>query len=143
MSTAESKALARRVVEEVLNGRNIAALDELAAADYEEHNPLPGERTGLDGLRDRYTMVLNGLDPHFTIEDVIAEGDRVVLRWTNSGTHVAEFLGMPPTGKSFTIGGIEIWRVKDGRLAEHWDVVDVFGQLQQLGLIPQPEGAPA
>jgi steroid delta-isomerase-like uncharacterized protein len=143
MSTAVNKALARRVFEEVLNARNIAALDQLAAADYEEHNPLPGQRTGLDGLRDRYTMVLNGLDPHFTIEDVIAEGDRVVLRWTNSGTHVAEFLGMPPTGKSFTIGGIEIWRVKDGKLAEHWDMVDVFGQLQQLGLLPQPEGAPA
>ena len=143
MSTAANKALARRVFEEVLNARNMAALDQLAAADYEEHNPLPGQRTGLDGLRDRYTMVLNGLDPLFTIEDVIAEGDRVVLRWTNSGTHVAEFLGMPPTGKSFTIGGIEIWRVKDGKLAEHWDMVDVFGQLQQLGLLPQPEGAPA
>ena len=143
MSTAANKALARRVFEEVLNARNMAALDQLAAADYEEHNPLPGQRTGLDGLRDRYTMVLNGLDPHFTIEDVIAEGDRVVLRWTNSGRHVAEFLGMPPTGKSFTIGGIEIWRVKDGKLAEHWDMVDVFGQLQQLGLLPQPEGAPA
>ena len=143
MSTAANKALARRVFEEVLNARNMAALDQLAAADYEEHNHLPGQRTGLDGLRDRYTMVLNGLDPHFTIEDVIAEGDRVVLRWTNSGRHVAEFLGMPPTGKSFTIGGIEIWRVKDGKLAEHWDMVDVFGQLQQLCLLPQPEGAPA
>lgn len=143
MSIDSNKALVRRVFEEVLSGRNLVALDELATADYVEHNPLPGQRTGLDGLKDRYTMVLNGLDPHFTIEDVIAEGDRVVLRWTNSGTHVAEFLGMPPTGKSFTIGGIEIWRVKDGKLAEHWDMVDVFGQLQQLGLLPQPGGAPA
>ena len=143
MSIDSNKAIARRVFDEVLSRRNLAALDELATADYVEHNPLPGQRTGLDGLKDRYTMVLNGLDPHFTIEDVIAEGDRVVLRWTNSGTHVAEFLGMPPTGKSFTIGGIEIWRVQDGKLAEHWDMVDVFGQLQQLGLLPQPEGASA
>lgn len=143
MSTETSKALARRVFQEVLNGRNLEVLNELAAADYEEHNPLPGQRTGLDGLRDRYTMVLNAFNPHFTIEDIVAEGDRVVLRWTNSGTHVGEFLGMPPTGKSYSIPGIEIWRVKDGKLAEHWDVVDVFGQLQQLGLLPRPEGAPA
>lgn len=143
MSTETSKALARRVFQEVLNGRNLEVLNELAAADYEEHNPLPGQRTGLDGLRDRYAMVLNAFNPHFTIEDIVAEGDRVVLRWTNSGTHVGEFLGMPPTGKSYSIPGIEIWRVKDGRLAEHWDVVDIFGQLQQLGLLPQPEGASA
>ena len=143
MSTETSKALARRVFQEVLNGRNLEVLNELAAADYEEHNPLPGQRTGLYGLRDRYAMVLNAFNPHFTIEDIVAEGDRVVLRWTNSGTHVGEFLGMPPTGKSYSIPGIEIWRVKDGRLAEHWDVVDIFGQLQQLGLLPQPEGASA
>ncbi len=143
MSTEANKALARRVFEQVLNGRDLAVLDELASADYEEHNPLPGQRIGRDGLRDRYAMVLKGLDPQFTIEDVIAEGDRVVVRWTNSGTHIAEFLGMPPTGKSFSTVGIEIWRVKDAQLAEHWDVVDVLGQLQQLGLIPRPEGAPA
>ncbi|MEO7665758.1 MAG: ester cyclase [Dehalococcoidia bacterium] len=143
MSTETSKALTRRVFEDVLNGRNLAALDELIATDYVEHNPLPGQRTGLDGIRDRYAMVLNAFNPHFTIEDIVAEGDRVVLRWTNSGTHVGEFLGMPPTGKSYSIPGIEIWRVKDGRLAEHWDVVDIFGQLQQLGLLPQPEGASA
>ena len=143
MSTEANKSLARRIFEEALNGRNLAVLDELAASDYREHSPLPGQRTGLEGLRDRYAMVLKGLDPQFTIEDVIAEGDRVVLRWTNSGTHVGEFLGMPPTGKSFTTVGIEIWRVQDGRLAEHWDVVDVFGQLMQLGLLPQPQGAPA
>ncbi len=143
MSTETNKALARRVFDEVINGRNLAIVDELAATDYEEHNPLPGQRTGLDGLKDRYTMVLRAFEPRFTIEDVIAEGDRVVLRWTSSGKHVGEFMGMPPTDKTYTNSGIEIWRVENGKLAEHWDVVDVFGQLQQLGVIPQPEGAPA
>lgn len=143
MSIETNKALARRVFDEVINGRNLAIVDELAATDYEEHNPLPGQRTGLDGLKDRYTMVMRAFEPRFTIEDVIAEGDRVVLRWTSSGTHVGEFMGMPPTDKPYTNSGIEIWRVEDGKLAEHWDVVDVFGQLQQLGVIPQPEGAPA
>jgi steroid delta-isomerase-like uncharacterized protein len=143
MSTEEHKALARRVFDDVLNGRNLDLLDELAASDYIEHNPLPGQRTGIDGIRDRYTIVLNAFDPHFTVEDVIAEGDKVVLRWTNSGTHVGAFLGIPPTGRSFRIPGIEIWRMESGKLAEHWDVVDVFGQLQQLGLLPQPNGEPA
>jgi steroid delta-isomerase-like uncharacterized protein len=143
MSTEEHKALARRVFDDVLNGRNLDLIDELAASDYIEHNPLPGQRTGIDGIRDRYTIVLNAFDPHFTVEDVIAEGDKVVLRWTNSGTHVGAFLGIPPTGRSFRIPGIEIWRMESGKLAEHWDVVDVFGQLQQLGLLPQPNGEPA
>jgi steroid delta-isomerase-like uncharacterized protein len=143
MSIEANKALARRVFDDVLNGRSLDLLDELAASDYIEHNPLPGQGSGIDGIRDRYTIVLNAFDPHFTIEDVIAEGDKVVLRWTNSGTHVGEFPGMPPTGRSFRIPGIEIWRVENGKLAEHWDVVDVFGQLQQLGLLPQPDGVPA
>jgi steroid delta-isomerase-like uncharacterized protein len=143
MSTEANKALARRVFEDVLNGRKLDLLDELAAADYIEHNPLPGQGTGIDGIRYRYTMVLAAFDPHFTIEDVIAEGDKVVLRWTQSGTHVGQFLGMPPTGRSFRTTGIEVWRVENGKLTEHWDVVDVFGQLRQLGLIPQPGGVPA
>jgi steroid delta-isomerase-like uncharacterized protein len=143
MSTEENKALARRVFDEVLNGRSLDLLDELAASDYIEHNPLPGQRSGIDGIRDRYTMVMGAFDAHFTVEDVIAEADRVVLRWTQSGRHVGEIFGMPATGASFRIPGIEIWRVEDSKLAEHWDVVDIFGQLQQLGLLPQPGGAGA
>ena len=143
MSTEAHKALARRVFEEVLNGRNLDLLDEVTTPDYIEHNPLPGQRTGIDGIRDRYTMVLTAFDPQFTVEDLVAEGDKVVLRWSQSGTHVGQFLGMPSTGRSYRTSGIEIWRVENGKLTEHWDVVDVFGQLQQLGLLPQPGGVPA
>jgi steroid delta-isomerase-like uncharacterized protein len=142
MSTEINKALARRVMDEVLNGRKLDLLDDLAVSDYIEHNPLPGQGTGIEGLRDRYTMVLGAFDPHFTIDDIIAETDKVVLRWTASGTHVGAFPGMPRTGRTYRNTGIEIWRVENGRLAEHWDVVDVFGQLMQLGLLPQPEGVP-
>ena len=143
MSTSANHVLARRIFDDVINKRNLDLLDELAAPDYIEHNPLPGQRTGIDGLRDRYTILFNAFDFQFTIDDVIAEGDKVVLRWTHAGTHVGEFLGMPATGRSYRTTGIEIWRVEDGKLVEHWDVVDVFGQLMQLGLIPQPQGAPA
>jgi steroid delta-isomerase-like uncharacterized protein len=143
MSSESNKVLARRVFEEVLNGRNLDPLDELVASDYIEHMPLPGQRTGIDGIRDRYTMLHKAFDADFTVEDVIAEGDKVVLRWMQSGTHVGEFPGLPPTGRRFRIPGIEIWRVENGKLAEHWDVVDVFGQLQQLGVLPAPGGVPA
>ncbi len=114
MSTEHNKEVVRRFYEEVLNKQDLDSLEELAVIDYEEHDPLPGQGTGRDGLRDQVSMLLKGLDPHFTIEDLIAEGDRVVARWTNNGTHVAEFLGMPPTNKQFTIAGIDIYRLEDG-----------------------------
>ncbi len=143
MSTEANKTLARRVFEVVLNGRNLDLLDDLAAPDYIEHSPLPGQGTGIEGIRDRYTMLFNAFDFQFTVDDVIAEGDKVVLRWTQTGTHVGPLFGIPATGRSSRTTGIEIWRVESGKLAEHWDVVDVFGQFQQLGLLPQPSGAPA
>jgi steroid delta-isomerase-like uncharacterized protein len=141
MSTEANREIIRRYYEDVLNGRKTVLLDELAVPDYEEHDPLPGQRTGLNGLKDRVTMLLTGLSPHFTIEEVIAEGQKVVVRWTNSGTHVGEFFGIPPTGKSFQFAGIDIHRLQDGKMAEHWHVVDVFAMLQQLGVLPPPSGA--
>jgi steroid delta-isomerase-like uncharacterized protein len=142
MSTETNKVLARRVFDEVLNGRNLDLLEELAAPDYIEHSPLPGQGTGVEGIRDRYTMLFDAFDFHFTVDDVIAERDKVVLRWTQTGTHTGPLFGMPATGRSSRTTGIEIWRVDNGRLAEHWDVVDVYGQLMQLGLLPQPAGTP-
>ncbi len=138
MGTTENKEVARRLYEEVLNKRDLGQLDQLATPDYIEHDPLPGQGTGLQGLKDRVTALVEGLDPTFTLEDVIAEGDRVAVRWTNSGTHIAEFLGIPATGRSFSIPGIDIYRVEDGKLAEHWHVVDMYGQMIQLGLLPAP-----
>jgi steroid delta-isomerase-like uncharacterized protein len=136
-----NKELARRVYEEALNKRDLEVLDELVARDYIEHDPLPGQGTGLQGVKDRYRIIIDALDPTFTIEDVIAEGDKVVVRWMNSGTNVGDFFGIPATGRTFGIAGIDIYRVAGGKLAEHWHVVDMFSQMQQLGLIPSPEGA--
>jgi predicted ester cyclase len=83
------------------------------------------------------------LAPTFAVEDIVAEGDRVVVRWSNSGRHVGDFLGMPPTGHSYAIAGIDIYRIEDGQLAEHWHVIDQLAMLQQLGLVPAATGAPA
>jgi steroid delta-isomerase-like uncharacterized protein len=143
MSIESNKAIVARLYDEVFNGRDLGVLPELATLDYDEHDPLPGQGTGLDGLRDRVQAIISGFGERFTVEDVVAEGDRVVVRWTGSGTHVGEFMGIPPTGKSFTIAGIDVYRVADGKLAEHWHVVDQLALLGQLGLLPQQEPAEA
>jgi predicted ester cyclase len=143
MSIETNKALVRRFYDQVLNGRRMEAIDELAVTGYHEHDPLPGQREGRDGLKDRVSMLIEGLAPTFTIEDVVAEGDRVVVRWTNSARHVGDFLGIPPTGRSCAIAGIDIYRLQDGRLAEHWHVIDQLAMLQQLGLMPSPDSTPA
>ena len=137
MSTEESKQGALRVYE-LLNAGNAAAVGDLVAVDYVEHDPLPGQGTGRDGVVDRFSMIVRGLSPRFTIEDVVAEGDKVVVRWTNAGTHIGDFAGVPATGRPFTIGGIDVYRVAEGRLCEHWHQLDQLSLLGQLGLIPEP-----
>lgn len=134
-----NKKLVRRIYEEALNDRHLEVLDDLVAQNYVENSPLPGQGNGLEGIRERYRTLIQALDPRFTIEDLIAEADRVAVRWTNSGTHVGELFGIPPTGRSFSIPGIDIYRLEDGKLAEHWDVVDMYGLMMQLGLLPTPE----
>ena len=134
----DNKDVARRYYEAVLNRGDSGLLDDLAMEDYIEHDPLPGQGTGRQGLKDRVAVFVAAFGQTFTLEDVIAEGDRVVVRWAGSGRHVGEFMGIPPTGRSFTIAGIDIHRIEGGRMAEHWHVVDQLSLLQQLGLIPQP-----
>lgn len=141
--TQDTQELVRRFYGEVMGDGNIAALDQLATDDYEEHDPFPGQGEGLSGLKTRTAMIRDGLAPHFEVEDVVHEGDKLVVRWINSGTHVGEFAGIPPTNKTFSIAGVDIFRLRDGKLAEHWHVVDQLSMLQQLGLIPSPEGADA
>ncbi|MFE4468871.1 ester cyclase [Leifsonia sp. NPDC056824] len=139
--SAESRTLVRRMYDEVLNERSLEVIDQIAVEDYIENDPMPGQGGGRSGLRDRVSMLVTALEPRFTVEDVIAEGDRIVVRWRNRGTHVEPFLGLPASGRQFDIAGIDIYRVAGGRLAEHWHVVDQLAMLTQLGFIPSPEGA--
>ncbi len=137
MSTAQNKKVTLQVYE-LLNTGDVEAIGDLVAADYVEHDPLPGQGTGREGAVDRFSMIAHGLAPRFTVEDVIAEDDKVVVRWTNTGTHVGDFLGVPPTGRPFTIGGIDIYRVDGDLLCEHWHQIDQLSMLGQLGLLPEP-----
>jgi len=142
MASQDNKAIVARFYDEVLNQRKVGVLDELAIEDYVEHDPFPGQGNGRADLKARVQALQSAFDPlRFTVEDVIAEGDKVVVRWKNAGTHSGSFMGIPATKKTFSVAGIDVHLVRDGRIAEHWHVVDQLGQMQQMGLIPGPGGA--
>ncbi len=112
-------------------------IDELVEPDALIRTPLPIEATGAQLLKEVFGRLHRAFpDLHVTVEDVIAEGDRVVGRNTVTGTHQGEYMGIPPTGKSITYDEIFIVRLADGRIAETWGVVDVLSQMRQLGAIP-------
>jgi steroid delta-isomerase-like uncharacterized protein len=138
MSTETNKVIVRRYYEEVHNQGKRELLKEIAAEDYVEHTPFPGQGQGLAGFQQRVEMLQSALTMNFTIEDMIAEGDKVVVRWTNHNLHQGPLLGIPATGKSVTVTGIDIHRLRNGKLAEHWDQVDMLGLLQQLGVVSMP-----
>jgi steroid delta-isomerase-like uncharacterized protein len=141
MSTEANKSLVRRYYEDVLNGGNVGLLDELAVPDYDEHSPFPGQPNGIEGLKARIGAILASFRPVFTLHELIAEGETVVAYWTNTGTHQGEFMGIPPSGRTVTISGVDIHRLRDGRMAEHWHVIEELQMLQQLGVIPAQQGA--
>jgi predicted ester cyclase len=140
MSTEQNKALVRRLMEEVFDRGNISLIDELFAPDFVEHEELPpGIPAGSEGVKQMSTMFRSAF-PDFkaTIDDMIAEGDKVVVRGTWSGTHKGEFMGIAPTGKRVSFGVIDIVRIAGGKFVEHWGQMDNMGLMQQLGLIPAP-----
>jgi steroid delta-isomerase-like uncharacterized protein len=144
MSGQDNKTVVRRYYEEVFNQRRLGLTDQLAVEDYVEHDPFPGQGNGRADLKARVQAILGAFAPlQFRLEDLVAEGDRVVARWSQTATHAGGFMGIPPTGRQFTITGIDIHQLRDGRLAEHWHVVDLYGLLQQLGAIPAPDATPA
>ncbi|MGB3717447.1 MAG: ester cyclase [Candidatus Promineifilaceae bacterium] len=138
----ENKAIVRRFYEEFANQGILSVAEELVAPDFVDHNPPgPDFAPGLEGLKQVFTMFrLAFPDMILTVEDQIAEGDKVVTRLTSRGTHKGELMGVPPTGKTITIGLIDIFRVEGGQLAEHWGESDTMGMMQQLGVVPSPGG---
>ena len=139
MSAAENKALVRRFFDEMLNQGNTDVGDELFAVDAVDHAGFPGQVAGREGFKQAVRMVYAAFpDIHYTAEDMIAEGDRVATRWSLRGTHMGEFLGIPPTGKQVTVTGINVLRFAGGQIVECWETWDQFGLRQQLGLLPAP-----
>ncbi len=142
--SAENKALVRRYVDEVLNNRNLDLIDELFASGFVDHDASMPDATGPAGVKRLAAMVHASFsDLHFTVEDMIAEGDKVVYRYAVRGTHQRDFMGIAATGRQFAVTGIHIYRVLDGKLQEEWENWDMLGLLRQLGVFPQAAGAGA
>jgi len=141
MTLEENKAIVRSWFH-AFNGRDLGAADRIFAPQYTLHEPglPPNFPKGPEGLRAFAGGLLRAFpDWHATIEDVIAEGDRVVLRFTEEGTHQAQFGHIPATGKKVKIGGVSIFRMAGGMIAEEWEFADSLGLLQQIGAIPAGE----
>ncbi len=136
MSTEDNKTVVHQFLDELFNKRNLAIVDALCVTNVISHGPGP-EVSGTEGIKRSAGMYLAAFpDLHFTFEDFIAEGDKVVVRETMSGTQQGELMGIPPTGKQFSATGIEIYRFEGGKIAEHWLESDMLGLLQQLGAVP-------
>jgi len=141
MSAEENKALVRRFYDEVLNKKNLAAIDQISAANYVDHSAPPGVPPGLAGEKAWFAMLHAAFpDGRTTIEDIVADGDKVVVRGVMTGTHKGEFLGVPATGKKVEIRGIDMIRIQNGKSVEHWGQWDTMGLMQQLGVVPPPSG---
>jgi len=141
MSTEQNKAAARRIYDECFSKGNLAAIDELFDPGFTDHNPtVPNQPQGAEGFRQVVTTFRHTFpDLHFTVEDVVAEGDKVVARFNATGTDTGGFMGMPPTGRGGSpVAGIDVLRFANGKVVERWGVVDFLGLMQQLGLVPAP-----
>jgi steroid delta-isomerase-like uncharacterized protein len=139
MSTEENKTLARRFLEDVINGGQVGKIDEYMAENFVDHQAPPGVPPNREGVKGFVTAFRTAFpDLHYTLEDVIAEGDRVVQRATAHGTMKGEFQGMPPSGKSATWEEVHITRFQNGKAVEHWGVTDQMGMLAQLGFVEAP-----
>ncbi len=138
MSTEEAnKASFRRAYEELFNQGNLSLVEELIAPDFLNHEAPPGSNRGPESMRQLIRMLRTAFpDLHFTIEELVAEGDTVAGRVTMSGTHQGTFQGMPPTGRSFRQAQMHFVRFRDGKGVEHRAVRDDLGLMQQLGVIP-------
>lgn len=137
MSTEDNKAAVRQFYEEGFNKHNLTAIDTFIDPNEVDHFSPPGTPTGIEGARKLIGMFLKAFpDIHVTVEDMIAEGDTTVARITMSGTHQGAFMGIPPTGKKFSITLIEINRFEGGKSVEHWAETNLLSLLQQLGVIP-------
>ena len=131
----QNKALVRRVVEELVNKGNFSLLDELVDSDYTYYEPTVGEIQGRDGYRSLVSMYRSAFpDVTLTINEQIAEGDKVVTHWTARGTHQGELMGVQPTGKQVTVQGVVISRIENGKLMQDFESYDVHGMMRQLGV---------
>ena len=139
MSAEQNKSIVHRWIEEGWNKGNLAIVDQVYAPNFVQHEPPPETVNSSEALKQYVGAYLTAIpDLNLSIEDLVAEGDKVVWRFKSIGHQKGPFMGIPATGKSATITGIVIFRLENSRIAEAWVNIDALGLLQQLGVIPMP-----
>lgn len=137
----DNRAILRRIVNEVINRGNLALADTLFAMEYIYHGPGGLELRGPDGFKQLLNVYRSAFpDVNITIDDTVAEGDKIAWRWTARGTHKGDLTGIAPTGRTVTVSGILVSRFSGRKVVEDWESFDELGMLRQLGVtaIPAP-----
>jgi len=141
MSTNENKQVIRNFVEEVINQGRLERADALVQSDFVELDPFPGQRPGREGLKELIGLLQGAFpDMHWVIDEMVAEGEKVVTRFHWTGTHQGAFLGIPATGRHVKVNGVVIDRLEEGMMADSRILMNDLSLMQQLGVIPMPQG---
>lgn len=134
---ADNKAVAMRWQEMWRSQTDLSDLEEFIAADFVSHSAPPGLAPGIEGVKQWVSIFYTAFpDLAGGVEDIIVDGDKVAVRFYGTGTHQGDLFGIPPTGKPIKTTGINIFRIADGKIVEHWNNADDLGVMQQLGVIP-------
>ena len=133
MTPERNRTTILRFFREVMRGGVLDLLDELAIEDYEDHVALPGQGQGREGLKRRVARIRAAFQPRHKLHAVIVDADRVAVHWTLSGVHSAEFLGLPPTRKPVEFDGVDMYVMREGRMAAHSNVVNLWAFYRQVG----------
>ena len=132
MTNERNRTTILRFFREVMGAGDLDLLDELAIENYEDHVALPGQGQGRQGLKRRVARIRAAFQPRQRLHDVIVDADSIAVRWSLSGVHSAEFLGLPPTGKRVEFDGVDMYLMREGRMAAHWNVVDMWAFYTQV-----------
>jgi len=136
VSTDENKAVVRRFIDQIFDKGNVSAVDELVSDDFVPHTwPSVTGKEDFKATVERMAKAVR--DPHHTVEDMVAEGDRVSVRLTSHAVQNGDVMGVPAAGREYTIAEQHIFRVVDGKVVEHWHVADMLGMMQQIGAFPE------
>ena len=139
MSTQDLKSTLLRYLDGLWNQHNLAVIDEMILPDFVDHSLPVGSPQGPEGARQFAQAYLTGFpDCHIVFHEIVREGDTLVVRWTATGTHTGDLAGIPPSGKKMNLPGLTLWRFKDGKFIESWNIFNQFILLQQIGVLPVP-----
>lgn len=132
MGSGSHRTTVLRFFTEVVGQGNLDVLDEISTEDYDDHVALPGQAAGRAGLKQRIATIRAAFAPRHILHDILVDGELVAVRWTLHGTHAGPFLGLPATGREIVFDGVDIYRMRDGRMCAHWNVVDLLAFHQQV-----------